>query len=47
MDDKLKHLLNKLNLKTKRKKNFDKFKELQIEVIKKLLLTIPRKYNLK
>ena len=46
MDDKLKLLLKKLNLKTKRKKNFDKIKELQVEVIKKFMVRIPRNYNL-
>ena len=46
VDDKLKLLLKKLNLKTKRKKNFDKIKELQVEVIQKNVLIIPRKYNL-
>ena len=46
MDDKLKHLINKLNLKTKRKKNFDKNKELQVEMFEKIMLMIPRNYNL-
>ena len=46
VDDKLKLILNKLNMKTKRKKNFNKIKELQVEVIQKIMLTIPRNYNL-
>ena len=46
MDDKLKLLINKINLKRKRKKHFDKSKELQVEVIKKIMLRIPRNYNL-
>ena len=47
VDDKLKLILNKLNMKTKRKKNFNKIKELQVEVIQKIMLTIPRNYSLK
>ena len=35
MDDKLKLLINKLNLKRKRKKNIDKIEKLQVEVILK------------
>ena len=46
VDDKLKLLINKLNLKTKRKKNFDKNKELQVEMFEKIMLMIPRNYNL-
>ena len=46
VDDKLKLILNKLNMKTKRKKNFNKIKELQVELIQKIMLTIPRNYNL-
>ena len=45
MDDKKNFLFNKLNLKRKRKIHFDKIKELQVEVIEKMLI-IPRKYNL-
>ena len=46
MDDKLNFLLKKLNQKRKRKKHFDKLKELQVEVILKIMLIIPRNYIL-
>ena len=46
MDDKIKFLFNKLNLKRKRKIKLWKKKQLQVELIIKSVLIIPRIYNL-
>ena len=46
MDDKMQFFSNNLNLIGRRKKTFRKNKELQVELIKRNLLIIPRNYNL-
>ena len=47
MDDKMKFLLNKVNLRRKRKmKTLKKNEKLQVELVKKSVLIIPRIYNL-
>ena len=46
MDDKMHLFSNNLNLNGRRKKTFRKNKELQVELIKRNLLIIPRNYNL-